>query len=278
MTFSTTGQAHRSGLGAALRAERERRRISLDAVARGTLVRHDFLELIDGDHLEELPSGAYAKGFIRSYAIYLGLDPKPFLDSYEQRCGRPEPELSRVVRRGVRVPPRAHKRAWQVSIFGAATLLVLLALFGAFRSGGDASQLPISPASARVVGSSAPTITGTVVRVEAISHDVWIQVDADGHKIFANTLRRGDFRTFKGSDQIVVTLSRSSDIRITANGKLLGSPSGSPFRGVFTPGTTKMPPNEPLLKAAPPPSSEPATVDSETTNARPVPQNVYTGQ
>jgi cytoskeleton protein RodZ len=272
--MTPTGHAIRTGIGAALRAERERRRISLDAVARGTLVRHDFLELIDGDRLEDLPSGAYAKGFIRSYAIYLGLDPKPFLTRYEERCGRPEPELSRVVRRGVRVPPRAHKRAWQLSIFGAASVLLVLALLGAFRSGNESSNLPVSPAAARVVGSSAPTITGTVVRVEAISHDVWLQVDADGHKIFANTLRRGDFRTFKGDDEIVITLTRSSDIRVTANGKVLGSPKVSPYRGVFTPGTSMMPPNEPLLKAAPPPSSEPTKADG----APPVPQNAYTGQ
>src|SRR5439155_27105458 len=138
-------------------------------------------------------------------------DPKPFLDTYEMRCGRPEPELSRVVRRGVRVPPRAHKRAWQVSIFGAAALILLLALLGAFRSGGGTSQLPVAPAAARVVGSPAPTIAGTVVRVEALSRDVWMKVEADGRPLFSDTLRRGDFRTFKGTDEVVITLSRSRD-------------------------------------------------------------------
>jgi hypothetical protein len=259
-----------------LRAERERRRVSIDAVARGTLVRHDFLELIDNDRLEDLPSGAYAKGFIRSYAIYLGLDPRPYLRAYEQRCGRPEPELSRVVRRGVRVPPRAHKRAWQISIFGAAAMLLLLASLGAFRSGGNA--LPSSPASARIVGSSAPGVAGTIVRVEAITHDAWLQVDADGKQIYADTLRRGDFRTFKADQQIVITTPRAGDVRITANGLILGSPPVSPYRGVFTRGTTTMPPNEPVLKPAPPPSAPPAKVDGATTTHAPaVPQDAYTG-
>jgi len=276
MTF--TGQATRPGLGAALRAERERRRISLDAVARGTLVRHDFLELIDHDRLEDLPSGAYAKGFIRSYAIYLGLDPKPFLRAYEQRCGRPEPELSRVVRRGVRVPPRAHKRAWQISIFAAAATLLLLAMLGAFRSS-STPTLPASPASARVIGSAAPSVVGTIVRVDAITHDAWIQVEADGKQIFGDTLRRGDFRTFRGDQEIVITTPRAGDIRITANGLILGTPSASPYRGVFTRGTTTMPPNEPLLKPAPPPSAQPAKVDgTASTHAPEIPQNAYTGQ
>jgi len=277
--MTSTGHALRTSLGAALRAERERRRISLDAVARGTLVRQDFLELIDDDRLEDLPSGAYAKGFIRSYAIYLGLDPKPFLGAYEQRCGRPAPELSRVVRRGVRVPPRAHKRAWQISIFAAAAMLLLLALLGAFRSGGSGSQLPLSPTSARIIGSSAPSVMGTIVRVDAVSHDAWLQVEADGKPIFADTLRRGDFRTFKGDQEIVISTPRPGDIRITANGTILGTPPTAPYRGVFTPGTTTMPPNEPVLKAAPPPSAQPAKVDGTTTTHAPeIPQNAYTGQ
>src|SRR5687767_11574855 len=119
----TTGRSLRTTIGAALRAERERRHISIDAVARGTLVRQDFLELIDTDRLEELPSGAYAKGFIRSYVTYLGLDPEPFLSAYDERCGRPEPELSPLVQRGVRVPPPVHRRGWKVAV-GSAALLI----------------------------------------------------------------------------------------------------------------------------------------------------------
>src|SRR5687767_15326467 len=122
----TTGRSLRTTIGAALRAERERRHISIDAVARGTLVRQDFLELIDADRLEELPAGAYAKGFLRSYVAYLGLDPKPFLEAYEHRCGRPEPELSPLVRRGVRVPPARQKRGWQIALGSTAVLVVLL--------------------------------------------------------------------------------------------------------------------------------------------------------
>ena len=60
--MATTGQALRRGIGATLRAERERRHVSLDAVARGTLVRQDFLELIDADRLEELPDRCVREG------------------------------------------------------------------------------------------------------------------------------------------------------------------------------------------------------------------------
>src|SRR5439155_11424156 len=141
-TMTRAGQAISLGIGSALRAERERRHVSLDAVARGTLVRFDFLELIDQDRFDELPSGAYAKGFLRSYATYLGLDPTPYIRSYLQRYAQPAPELASVVQKGVRVPPAAQRRAWKIAIGGAAALLVVLGLLGAFRSGDTPAAAP----------------------------------------------------------------------------------------------------------------------------------------
>jgi hypothetical protein len=110
-----------------LRAERERASISLDAVERGTMIRRDFLELIDVDRLEELPSGAYAKGFIRAYAAYVGLDATPLVKSYDDRYAPATSELANVVGRPVRVPPDRQRRTWKIAVGTAAAVLVLLA-------------------------------------------------------------------------------------------------------------------------------------------------------
>ena len=98
--------------------------------------------------------------------------------------------------------------------------------------------------------------------------------------VFAAVLKQGDFRSFKGNDEVILTITRGAAVRITANGNLLGSPSVSPYRGVFSAGTTTLPPNEPVVPAAPPPSSSPSKLDSTATPpAGPsVPQNAYTGQ
>jgi hypothetical protein len=240
-----TSPAIRGGIGAALRAERERRRISLDAVARGTLVRQDFLELIDADRLEELPAGAYAKGFLRSYVAYLGLDPKPFLTAYEQRCGRPEPELSPLVRRGVRVPPARQKRAWQIAIGSAACLIVLLAVFGAFRSGDEPAELPpASQAAARLPSTSRATVSNAVVRIEVIADETWVEAEVDGQRVFGDVLQRGEYETFRAEDAVKLYVTRADLVRITANGEILPTPQAGEYRGTFTPTTTTLPTNE----------------------------------
>jgi cytoskeleton protein RodZ len=263
--MTSTGQAIRSGNGAALRAERERRRTSLDAVARGTLVRMDFLELIEEDRLEDLPSGAYARGFIRAYATYLGLDPKPFITSYEKRCGQPAPELSRVVRRGVRVPPAAQKRAVKIAITSASFLIILLVMLGVFRSGDEPTSVPsVTTAANRSRATTAPVTTDAVVRLE-VTDETWVEVTADGQPVFAQTMHKGEFKSFKGKSEVVLFIARAGAAQITANGRILGTPAEASYRGVFTPGTTTLPPHEPVQPAAPPPSSDPAEEESGQT-------------
>ena len=245
--MTATGQALRKGIGATLRAERERRHISLDAVARGTLVRQDFLEMIDADRLEELPAGAYAKGFIRSYVAYLGLEPKPFLRAYDERCGQPGPELARFAQQGVRVPPAAQKRAWTFAISSAALMLVLLGLLGAFRSNDEPSDLPASASAAvaRVSQSAAPNAAGAVVRIEVTEEETWVEAEVDGQPVFANTLKRGEYETFKGQERIVLFLARGDAVRITANGEILSRPDAGSYRGIFTSKTDELPRNTP---------------------------------
>lgn len=258
---SSSHAAHKA-IGATLRAERERRHISLDAVARGTLVRLDFLQLIDEDHIEDLPQGAYAKGFIRAYATHLGLDWRPFAKMYEERYAQPAPELSRVVRRGVRVPPAAQRRAWKIAVASAVSVIVLLALVGAFRSGEDPADVPVvSTASAAALQTAGPNPLGAIVRVQVVGDASWIEAKGDGQVIFEGTLHAGEARTFKGTDRVVVFLARAREVAITANGHILGSPDIDSYMGVFTPSTDSLPPHDPSAGETAPESTEPTSPD-----------------
>jgi hypothetical protein len=274
--MSSSGQSTMSGIGAALRAERERRHISLDAVARGTLVRLDFLQLIDEDRIEDLPAGAYAKGFIRAYATHLGLDWRPFAKAYEAQYAQPAPELSRVVRRGVRVPPAAQRRAWKLAITGAASLMLLLALLGAFRGGEDPEEVPVVQANAvRALQTARPNPSGAIVRVQVVGEASWVEAKADGQTVFAGTLYAAESRTFKGNERVVIFLARAREVAITANGRILGSPKEPSFMGVFTPGTERLPSHEPgaMADATPAPSDSPSAVPPPPTDqASPSPQ------
>lgn len=237
-------RAPTGGIGDVLRTERERRRVSLDAVERGTLIRRDFLELIDADRLDRLPSGAYAKGFIRSYATFLGLDAVPFVKAYEEHYAQPEPELASVVRRGVRVPPDRQRRAWKVSVGSAAGVLLVLGLLGVFGSDGAPEETPQAEAAVARVEETERNPMGAVVTVQITGEASWIEVEADGQPIFGATLERGETRTFKADEKVVLFVARAREVSIVANGTILGSPDADSYQAAFTPSTFELPPNE----------------------------------
>jgi cytoskeleton protein RodZ len=69
-----------AGIGEALRSTREHRGLSIDQVAQDTRISPRFLEALEAEQFNELPAPVYVRGFLRSYANYLKLEPQPLLD------------------------------------------------------------------------------------------------------------------------------------------------------------------------------------------------------
>lgn len=76
----TLWEVRLAGIGEALRSTRERRGLSIDEVARETRISPRFLEALEAEAFDELPAPVYVRGFLRSYANYLKIEPQPLLD------------------------------------------------------------------------------------------------------------------------------------------------------------------------------------------------------
>ena len=63
------------GIGERLRSAREARGLSLEEIEAGTRIRRRYLEALEAEAFDEIPGPAYVKGFLRTYAIYLGFSP-----------------------------------------------------------------------------------------------------------------------------------------------------------------------------------------------------------
>jgi cytoskeleton protein RodZ len=70
-------------IGAALKATREFRGLTLESVAATTFIRRTHLEAIEEMRLSELPSRPFTIGYIRSYATALGLDGEAAVDRFK---------------------------------------------------------------------------------------------------------------------------------------------------------------------------------------------------
>ena len=61
-------------IGSQLRAAREAQNLTLDQAFKGTRIKMSFLEAIEANQFDVLPGPVQARGFVRSYANFLGLD------------------------------------------------------------------------------------------------------------------------------------------------------------------------------------------------------------
>ncbi len=60
-------------VGTRLRQAREKRQLGIDEVSDATKIRAHYLKALENDDLSAIPSAAQARGFLRLYAEFLGL-------------------------------------------------------------------------------------------------------------------------------------------------------------------------------------------------------------
>ena len=81
-------------IGGSLREARLKRGLSPADVQRAIRIRDRYLQALEEERWELLPGDAYVKGFLRTYADFLGLDGSLYVDEYNSRYAHPdEPTL-----------------------------------------------------------------------------------------------------------------------------------------------------------------------------------------
>ncbi len=135
-----------NGVGRTLQAARRRRRVDLAQVEATTKIRVSYLRALENEEWDVLPGEAYARGFIRTYANYLGLDGARLAADRRGEIGggpgdgvprvEPAPILANEPRRSRRVSPRV------LAAIAAVALVAVLVAVGLSRGGGS----PATPA------------------------------------------------------------------------------------------------------------------------------------
>lgn len=83
--------------GEYLRRRREKRKITLETVARATNVRAGLFAALERGDCSRWPGGIYNRGYVRSYALAIGLDPEETVNRFcEYFPDQPGPMLPAV--------------------------------------------------------------------------------------------------------------------------------------------------------------------------------------
>jgi cytoskeletal protein RodZ len=114
-----------------LYAARERKGVDLYRAERDTKIRARYLGALERGDYKELPGAVYTKGFLRNYALYLGLDPEEVLLQWRRERGDvKEVAPAIVVPRAIAAPRQG--LTFSPSIVVAALLTVVVIAFGAY--------------------------------------------------------------------------------------------------------------------------------------------------
>lgn len=147
-----------ASFGARLAAAREKERLSVGDMAARLRLHVKQVRAIEGEDLAQLPEAAYVRGFVRSYARSLGLDPDPLIDDLNSKL---VPATNSVVDGIARardyspVRAAAHERASRSLVLG----LAVVALVGLGALGWYATRQPRpAPAPAVAPASSAAPV------------------------------------------------------------------------------------------------------------------------
>src|SRR5689334_998477 len=132
------------GVGSILHEARTRRQIDLVEVEAVTRIRQRYLRAIENEEWDVLPGTVYARGFVRTYASFLGLDGERLAADFSRTVegsvrGGPEP-----VQPAASGPPMRGGRGWRptpgVAGVIVATAVIALAVLVVAVSGGGSGQ------------------------------------------------------------------------------------------------------------------------------------------
>lgn len=122
-----------AGLGDYLRSEREKRHVTIEQVASATKINIKLLHALEGDNYDTLPAKPFVRGFVTSYARYIGIDHKEVLTRFDsfldeksgQKFKRPEDTPHLFVEKD----PQADNSKTALSIVMVAFIVLGVLLF-----------------------------------------------------------------------------------------------------------------------------------------------------
>ncbi len=233
-------------LGQTLRTRREQLGIGLDQVERDTFIRSRQLTAIEEDRFDALPGEAYARGFVRTYADYLKLDPEtcvqylnsahfPTADVVHSPTRDP---LPRRLRREPRVFDPRESRRWPLIValvvFLVSGVVALAVILGnrnpsptahTQTGNGQGHHSTTPPANTQPV-SNPPPPPPTTTAVQGVGlvtsgGNCWIQVrqgSSTGKLLYQGTVHPGNPLRF-GVVPVWMRLGAPQYVRLKVNGR-----------------------------------------------------------
>jgi len=230
-----------SSIGDYLRAAREERKIPLAQVVRDTKISEKYIVAIENGQLSFLPAPAYAKGFLKIYAEYLGLDPRPIVEQYmQEHVGIVQQGFSPE---GESIAPISSSN-WKAALLGVVAAVVLVIVIvsslklwrscAASRarrpavSTEELETLPLPPLPQLSPTGGAPAAAPAPQEAKKpkqkklavkTKESVWMKVYGDGVLLYQGTVRKGKEEFWLAKESFDVRVAKPRQVDLSVDGK-----------------------------------------------------------
>lgn len=235
-------------IGNSLREARIRKGLNLKDAEDATKIRSKYLQALEDDDFEVIPGPAYVKGFLRTYADFLGLDAELLLDEYRSRH-EPNQEVHYVARRPVgRARSRGPRRQSNLVIVVVVALVLVAAL--AWMGWGRGEQVAtVEPETVDTSSTTTSTLIEETVTttaagetteqteaqattttlaegklavvVKAVRARCWLlakEGSGEGKVLYSGTLEKGKAVRLESAEQYWLNIGSPSSLEVTVNG------------------------------------------------------------
>jgi hypothetical protein len=211
-------------IGNSLREARLRQGLDFPEIEQATKIRSKYLRALEEEQFELLPAQTYVKGFLRSYADYLGLDGQLYVDEFNSRYVRGEFEdevEQRPLRPRVTGPGRGGALQSKAVILTVAAIAgITVFVFIAAKGGGPSKRNDVMPVNPKPKKKAKPKPTATLVAsgVNGGSYVAVYRGPRTGKPIYEGTLESGRRHKFTGR-HLWVYVYAPANLRLKLNGR-----------------------------------------------------------
>lgn len=224
-----------TNFGASFKKARESRGISLDQIAKATRISTRFLAAIEDEEFQVLPGGIFNRGFVRTFAEHIGLDPVQAVTDYERLVNLRESDDAAASATPAPAKGERHLYPIAVGILAIAVAIFYLVTHETNRAveipqtpPPTTSPAPAPPPPAEPIPEAAlpaaepeltapPSVQTLTLAVEA-REKTWIKVTSDGNAVNpGEILEPGMRRTFTAENSLNISIGNAAGLRLKIN-------------------------------------------------------------
>ncbi len=220
-------------IGNSLREARFRQQLEFGELEQATKIRARYLRALEEESFDTLPAQTYVKGFLRTYADYLGLDGQLYVDEYNSRFGSGDEDHREpvVARRTSNVRARQHRRLESRGVvFALAGIGALFALVIAAWKFSDTGQQPIPNLGTKTTTSTPAASPAAKKAVKPVKFRLYIRAShgnswmdvrnwsSSGRSRYTGTLELGQAQPFRAR-RLWINFGNPGNLSIALNGK-----------------------------------------------------------